>query len=139
MTELRLARILAMIVVYGHILLFVYGFVIWQFGTLEGTETIQLILMGSPLLALVAVAAFDFVMHAQVSDSSPLADSIKTQMAIVVTGGFLAMLFFAYTITLFNTQITASAIKLLVGSVETAFGAYIGIIKDTFFPSRQRV
>jgi hypothetical protein len=68
-----------------------------------------------------------------------LADSIKTQMAIVVTGGFLAMLFFAYTITLFNTQITASAIKLLVGSVETAFGTYIGIIKDTFFPSRQRV
>jgi hypothetical protein len=136
-TELKLARTLAQVVVYGHVLLFIYGFFIWQFGTLDGSEAAQLILMGSPLLALVATAAFDFVMRGQVGDDSPTADPTKVQMALVVTGGFVAMLFVAYTITLFNTSITAPTIKLLVGSIETGFGAYIGIVKDTFFPSKK--
>jgi len=133
MTELKLKTRLAQIVVYSHVGLFIYAFIIAQFGTFEGEDAAQLFLMGSPLLALVAIAAFRAVMGFPVNDATQLANSTKVQMSITVTVAFVVLLFVAYTITMLDTTISVPSIKFAVGIIETALGGYIGIVKDVFF------
>jgi hypothetical protein len=137
MTELKLSSRLAQIVVYSHIALFAYGFIIVQFGTFDGTDAIQLILMGSPLLALVGLAAFNLVMRLPPNDDTHVANPIKVQMSMIVTSIFIVGLFAAYTVPMLDTTITKASIKFWVGAIETGLGGYIGVVKDTFFAPRK--
>ena len=59
MTKLQLAKRIASIVVYGHILLFAFGLVIMLISPYDRADTAQMILMGSPLLAMVGISAID--------------------------------------------------------------------------------
>lgn len=136
MTELALANRLARIVVYGHILLFVLGFAISFWGTVEAQDARQLILIGSPLLALVSTAAFEYIMRMPAIDNSALVNPGRSQMATVVTSVFVLLLFVAYSTAMFHTPLSADEIKFSVAAIETALGAYIGTVRDVFFPKR---
>ena len=56
MTKLALAKRIASIVVYGHILLFAFGLIVMLVGPYDKEDTAQMLLMGSPLLAMVALS-----------------------------------------------------------------------------------
>jgi hypothetical protein len=132
-TELDLSRRLAEILVYGHGLLLVYAVVVWYVGHLEGTDIVQMLLTGTPIMAMAAVAAFTHVMYPPAQDLSPPAEATQARMSQAVTVAFLVLLFVAYTAGWARTPIQSDYLKLVVGAIETGLGGYIGIIRDKFF------
>ena len=138
MTELRLSRQIAQIIVYGHVSLFIYGLVLIPLLThLPLTDVAHMVLMGSPILALVATSAFKWVIaNPQVDDESEAIDSVKVTMMRFVTLAFILSLFFIYSLALFRVPgMGPDTLKTTVGVVETVLGVYLGIIKDALFPS----
>lgn len=136
MNENGLARRLAFILVGGHIILFLFGLIVAVFGRLTITDSIQMILMGSPLLAVVAVSAFSHILQGRaIQDNGPDVDRGVSIFLQIVVFAFLGALFIIYAMGLFETGNFANAdtIKILVGSVETVLGGYIALIKDKIF------
>jgi hypothetical protein len=134
MTKLSLAKRIAKIVVYGHIFVFGCGLLIVLAGPKNLSDTAQMILMGSPLLAMVGLAAFRFVANLPIRDETALADGTWIQMSTVLTLVFIGALFLTYAIAAFNTSISATTLKFIVGAIETVLGVYLGVIRDTWFP-----
>ena len=134
MTKLTLAKRIASIVVYGHVALFAYGLIIMLFSGYDRIDTFQMILMGSPLLAMVALAAYRFIANLPAVDQSEPADSTWVNMSTVVTAAFLVCLFATYSIAMFNTNVEAATLKTIVGGIETALGGYLGVNRETLFP-----
>lgn len=134
MSELQLSRRLAEIIVYGHGLLFFYALCIWQFGHLEGADVLQMVLTGSPLLALIGISAFRHVMAGNRADTTPPTDRTQRQMSQIACAAFIVALALVYTGGLRRVPLlTSDTLQILVGAIETTLGAYLGIIKDKFF------
>jgi hypothetical protein len=74
-TKLALAKRIAAIVIYGHIALFLFGLVVMLISPYNTTDTAQMILIGSPLLAMVALSAYRFMGDLPAIDDSVIADS----------------------------------------------------------------
>jgi hypothetical protein len=136
MTKLQLAKRIASIVVYGHVLLFVYGLFVMLVSGYDRLDTFQMILMGSPLLAMVALSAFRFMAALPPADTTEPADPSWSTMSTVVTAAFLIALFATYTVAMFNTAVEASVLKIIVGAIETVLGGYLGVNRDTLFPDK---
>ena len=138
MTKLQLAKRVASIVVYGHILLFLYGLVVMLISGYDRQDTFQMILMGSPLLAMVALSAYRFMADLPDEDTSSKVDPAWSTMSVVVTIMFLLALFATYSTAMFNTSIESSVLKIMTGAIETALGGYLGVNRDTLFPDHTK-
>jgi hypothetical protein len=134
MTKLALAKRIASIVVYGHLLLFAFGLVIMLISPYNTVDTAQMILMGSPLLAMVGLSAFRFMANLSGVDKTLPADEVWARMSTIMTAAFIAALFFTYAVAALDTSISVATLKFIVGAIETVLGGYLGIIKDTMFP-----
>ena len=136
MTELSLSRRLSMMLVFGHIALFFFGLLVAAFGRLELTDAVQMILMGSPLLAVIALSGFIHMMtNMTIPPDDPTVDLSVARFLQFVVSTFIVALFIVYSMGLFRTEhiLNADSIKILVGSVETVLGGYIASIKDRLF------
>ncbi len=121
--------------IYGHILLFAFGLVVMLIGPYDEIDTAQMILMGSPLLALVALSAYRFMANLPPGpDPTPAADPAWIQMSTITTAAFLVALFATYAMAAFNSAISAGLLKLIVGAIETVLGGYLGVNRDSMFP-----
>ncbi|ESZ37555.1 hypothetical protein [Mesorhizobium sp. L2C067A000] len=138
MTKLKLAKRVASIVVYGHVLLFLYGLVVMLVSGYDRQDTFQMILMGSPLLAMVALAAYRFMADLPPQDASGPVDPAWSTMSTTVTLAFLLALFATYSMAMFNTSIQSSVLKFITGAIETALGGYLGVNRDTLFPDNTK-
>lgn len=136
MSKLQLAKRIASLVVYGHILLFVYGLIVMLISGYNRLDTFQMILMGSPLLALVGTSAYRFMAALPDADTTGPTDPSWVRMSTFTTVIFLAALFATYTAAMFNTEVEISILKIIVGSIETVLGIYLGINRDTLFPDK---
>jgi hypothetical protein len=134
MTKLQLAKRIAAIVGYGHIALFAFGLVVMLVGPYNTADTAQMILMGSPLLAMVGLSAFRFMGNLPDKDTSQAADPSWSLMSTIATSAFIAALFAVYGLASLNTSISSSVLKFLVGAIETVLGGYLGVNKDLMFP-----
>lgn len=149
MTLLKHSRRVAIHLTLGHFLIFAYGIIIVVFG-LDGfsaggdrSDMAQILLMCAPL-AMVSLAAFRRVSEGVTDadtpgpDNPPVAAEIATlQMRVI--WGFLLMLFALYSLTLFSGVASdPSTIKLVIGTLETALGGYLMVIRETLFPDRPR-
>jgi hypothetical protein len=135
MTNLQLAKRVAQIVVYGHILLFLYGLVVLLVGPLGFNNIAQMILMGSPLLALVGISAARFMSSLRgVPDISGPADPDWARMAQLTTLAFLVALFATYSCGAFQSSFSPDVLKFVVGAIETVLGGYLGVNRDALFP-----
>lgn len=136
MTELALSRRLAMILVLGHIALFFFGLLVAAFGRLQLTDSVQMILMGSPLLAVVALSGFGLIIGTmRIPADDPAVDASVSMFLQFIVSCFIFALFIVYSMGLFRTEhiLNADGIKVLVGLVETVLGGYIASIKDKLF------
>src|SRR5262249_39220076 len=115
-------------------LLFGFGLVVMLKSPFDKSDTAQMILMGSPLLALVGLAAYRFMANLPAIDSTPQVDPAWSNMSTITTLAFLAALFTTYSMAAVDTNLTADILKFIVGSIETALGGYLGINRDTLFP-----
>ncbi|MET4358339.1 hypothetical protein ABIC08_008316 [Bradyrhizobium sp. RT9b] len=136
MTKLQLAKRVAAIVVYGHVALFAFGLIVMLVGPYNTADTAQMILMGSPLLAMVGLSAYRFMGNLPDKDTSPPADSAWCLMSTVTTSAFIVALFAVYTLAALNTSISSTVLKFLVGAIETVLGGYLGVNKDLMFPDK---
>jgi hypothetical protein len=135
-SKLQLAKRIASLVVYGHVLLFVYGLMVMLVSGYDRVDTFQMILMGSPLLAVIALSAFRFMAALPTNDTSETADQSWVAMSTIVTALFLFALFATYSMAMFNTSADSSTLKIIVGAIETVFGGYLGVNRDTLFPDK---
>lgn len=142
MTRLGFARLAGTVLVVGHVSLFFYGFVVAIFGNYFVSDVAQMVLMGSPVLALTAVAGFRY-MFGVLDEIDVPGNPIHRGTVILGVGVifiFLASLFVAYTAALFEiTGLNADAVKLAIGIIETALGGYLGVIRETLFPEIKRL
>jgi hypothetical protein len=136
MTKLQLAKRVAAIVVYGHVALFAFGLIVMLVGPYNTADTAQMILMGSPLLAMVGLSAYRFMGNLPDKDTSPPADQAWCLMSTVTTSAFIVALFAVYTLAALNTSISSTVLKFLVGAIETVLGGYLGVNKDLMFPDK---
>ncbi|MGJ5181865.1 hypothetical protein ACQR16_34495 [Bradyrhizobium oligotrophicum] len=134
MTKLQLAKRIAAIVVYGHIFLFAFGLLITLVSPYDRADTVQMILMGSPLLAMVGISAYRFMSNLPPADTTSSADPAWVRMSTATTVAFLVALFAAYAAATVNTAIHVNSLKFIVGAIETILGAYLGINRDVMFP-----
>lgn len=132
MTEKTLSQILAVILVVGHIGLFAYAFVILiNHGRGDLLDTVQLVLTGTPLLA-VAVAAFQAI-NGHAGGTTP-AEAVQVFLDIFVAVALVAVIAYFYTQLLYANGLGSEMVKVAVGTVETAFGAFVAVLRKKFFP-----
>jgi len=134
MTKLALAKRIASIVVYGHIFLFGFGLIVMLISRYNKNDTAQMILMGSPLLALVGMSAYRFMSNIPSIDESNVADKDWVLMCAIMTVSFIIALFIVYSVAAINTSISVNILKFIVGAIETVLGAYLGVNRDALFP-----
>jgi hypothetical protein len=137
MTKLSLGKRIAAIVVYGHIALFGFGLIVMLLSPYSKTDTAQMILMGSPLLAMVGLSAYRFVSSLPPKDETGEADKTWISMSTNTTAAFIIALFAVYAVAAMNTAISVTTLKFIVGAIETALGGYLGITRDTLFPEKE--
>jgi|SRR5215510_5221711 len=138
MTKLSLAKRIASIVVYGHILVFAFGLVVMLIGPYNTSDTAQMILMGSPLLAMVGLSAYRFMANLPNKDETPPADEAWVRMSTITTAAFILALFATYGVAAFDTAISVTVLKFIVGAIETVLGAYLGVNRDVLFPEEAK-
>lgn len=132
MTERDLSRILAIILVVGHVGLFAYAFIILsQGGRADVLGTMQMVLMGTPLLAI-AVAAFTAVNNHK--GSTEPAEATQIFLNIFVCVALIVVMTFFYTQLLFANGMDTEVVKVAVGVVETAFGGFMAVLRKRLFP-----
>lgn len=136
-SKLLLAKRIASIVVYGHLLLFGFGLIVMLASPYNTADTAQMMLMGSPLLAMVGLSAYRFMGNLPASDNTELVDNDWARMSTITTVSFILALFCTYAVTALNTNITVTLLKFIVGAIETVLGGYLGINRDLMFPERK--
>jgi hypothetical protein len=134
MTKLTLAKTIAAIVVFGHVLLFGFGLYVMSMSPFEKSDTAQMILMGSPLLAMIALSAYRFIANLPDVDESSRVSFLYVVMSIFVTSAFLIALFVIYDLARRDNDMPVNILKFMVGAVETVLGGYLGVNRDLLFP-----
>src|SRR5882757_6337500 len=118
MTKLDLAKRIAAIVVYGHLALFAFGLTVMLIGPYNTADTAQMILMGSPLLAMVGLSAYRFMANLPDDDNTAPADRAWVRMSTITTTAFIVALFITYGVAALNTTISVNILKFIVGTIE---------------------
>ena len=69
---------------------------------------------------------------------TPLADGAWVLLSTIVTAAFIVALFSTYAVAAFNTAISITVLKFIVGAIETVLGGYLGVTRDSLFPEEAR-
>lgn len=141
MTELGFARRVASTLVVGHVILFLFGFVVAVGGHLTALDVGQLALMASPMLLAIARPAFIYVTSQLTRRDGPNDPPVHrgtARLIMFAIYSFFAALVVLYSLGLFRSGMTPDQIKIGVGVVETALGGYLGTIRQQLFPDPPR-
>lgn len=125
-----------LIVLGGHVLIFVYAFVVLSiFGGRISSDFFQLILMASPVLASTALLAFSKLMNDQ--GSGPRGKKLPLVYTLPTLGfPLLLIVLVGLVFTLFGMQshiASPDELKISLGVLETFFGGYIGVLAKKLF------
>jgi hypothetical protein len=125
----------ALIVLFGHFLVFLFGLLLGIFGPLGGVDVTQTLLMASPVLGVIATAALSWVMRGELGIEkggkvSAVFASVVLFFPISLIGSIFIIFYAVYK------QVSGfgpDEMKIALGGIETFFGVYIGGISDTLF------
>jgi hypothetical protein len=115
-------------------MLFSFGLIVMLVGPYNTADTAQMILMGSPLLAMVGFSAYRFMSSLPDNDNTSAVDSAWARMSTITTTTFIAALFVTYATAALNTSVSVNVLKFIVGAIETILGGYLGVNRDAMFP-----
>lgn len=136
--QIRVA--VAAIILFGHLLVFVFGLSIGLFGPLSQPDAIQTILMASPVLGLSAASALTFTLRGEagIAKGRRVTGLFSAVVLIFPISLILSIfaIFAAFVLQLngFGPQ----QMKISLGGVETFFGIFLGSISQTLFGESQR-
>ena len=134
-------NLVAAIVVIGHFLVFMAACLLYIFGPLSGGELANVLLMASPVLAVTAASAVRSIMDA---DDARVGRRRKASRTFVLFSCLIPTCFTAAILVGFWACYVGSGgvgpeqLTIYLGTLEVAFGAYIGAISDRIFGLRPR-
>lgn len=140
MKKNQVRAVVSVIVIFGHLLVFLLGLLLGVFNILRGTDAIQTLLMASPVLATTAFAAFSTALSETADQPNRKVELVTKLSAILVVTfpvillGVILTLFYV-----FYKQIDGfgpDQLKISLGGVETFFGVYLGAISKFLFKGR---
>jgi hypothetical protein len=125
----------ALIVLGGHLAVFIAGMALGLLGPLRGTDLVQVALMASPILAVTAVAAARSILDvANASEQGPKVPAVFALLVIVYPTALILCIFGLFWCL--YKQVSGfgpNELKVGLGAVETFFGVFIGLISDKLF------
>ncbi|TPM35524.1 hypothetical protein [Mesorhizobium sp. B2-3-5] len=130
-----LRALVSVIVIFGHLLVFLTAMALGVFSLLGGVDAMQTLLMASPVLAVIAFGAFSNVIENKADPSERTRVSLMYATICVVFPLFLVGLVLAL-FWLFYQQLDhfgPDQLKITLGGVETFFGVFIGMISKSLF------
>jgi hypothetical protein len=140
MNQGQIRVIVALIVLGGHFVVFVFGLLLGVFGPLTGVDTFQTILMTSPVLGMIAASAVNWV--TSVETGVPQGDRVSLVFSIVVIffpSALICCIGLVFALIYLQTpNFGPGNMKIAIGGIETFFGLYIGAISDRLFGKREQ-
>jgi heme/copper-type cytochrome/quinol oxidase subunit 2 len=125
----------AVIVIFGHLGVFVVALALGTFSILRGFDALQTLLMASPILAVVALAAFTFIIDSQnEKDDTSRVSTLYAILCIVfpiILIGLILTLFYLFYLQL--DGFGPEQLKVTLGGIETFFGVFLGAISKALF------
>lgn len=134
-----LRSVVSTIVIFGHLAVFLAGMALGIFSLLNRNDALQTVLMASPILAVIALAAFANIME----NSSVSKDNISVKLMYSVVCIVFPTVLIAIILALFYIfylQLDGfgpDQLKITLGGVETFFGVFIGAISKSLFGASQ--
>lgn len=123
----------AVLIVVGHIAVFSYGLYLAILGVLPGEDGIETVLMVSPLLAGVALAAFTYVINLNPSSRKTVGAAFVFLVFFVPCASAAIMLFTLFAVHQQWDGFGVHQLKIVIGSTETALGGFLGVISRKLF------
>jgi hypothetical protein len=132
----QVRTIVALTVIFGHIGVLLVGF--FLLGIFSGpfsSDTLQIILLTSPVLAATAVAAIKYVLNREIAGSpGEIVDGAFAAVAIGIPLMLIAAIFFLFIITYYRVSgFSLDSLKISLGFLETAFMGFMAAISDRLF------
>jgi hypothetical protein len=125
----------AVIVIFGHLFVFIIALGLGIFSLLRGLDAIQTLLMASPILAVISLAAFTQMIDNQgVYVAETKVSSLYAVLCIAFPLILICIIFVLFY--LFYLQIGRfgpDQLKVALGAVETFFGVFLGAISKSLF------
>jgi hypothetical protein len=137
MRRSTLTGCVALLIIFGHIGVFFAALLVGTFQLMTGTDALQTLLTASPVLASTAVAALSHMMgrdyqHPDPSREDPFVVILCLSIpALLLSSIFLIFLLFYFQINGFGPD----KLKISLGALEAAFGAFLGAISKKLFSS----
>jgi hypothetical protein len=126
---------IALIVVSGHLGLFVLGGLVLVLGSHSATDVAHMMLMGTPLLLIFAGNAYTAMFKPVQTDDNEATYSPKlVRLTRIILYCFLVVLFVIYSAALFDRSgFEIENLKTAVGIVESSVAGYLSIISNQLF------
>ncbi|MBD8662702.1 hypothetical protein IFT59_05500 [Rhizobium sp. CFBP 8752] len=125
----------ALVIIFGHLGVFFTGLLVGVFRLMIGSDALQTLLMASPVLASTAVAALTHMLtkDAQSADRAnedPFVVVLCLSIPLLLLSAiFLIFILFYWQVDGFGPD----QLKLTLGALESAFGAFLGAISKKLF------
>lgn len=126
----------AFIIIFGHVACFLYAFyAIGQFTRFSSSETTQIILMTSPVMAAAAIGAVKYILSRETRRNRGKKSNgsyvvLVTVLPVVLIGLIFYLL---HEFSKMGNRIGPDELKIGLGIVETMFGGFIGLISSSLF------
>lgn len=136
MRQLDIRIAVALIVLFGHLLVFLFGFIfIGVLSASFNSDTLQVILMASPVLAATAIAALKYILGEETTRArGALVSRAFAFTVIAVPVLLIALIFLLFLITYYRLNgFGIDALKVSLGTVETCFAAFLTSISKKLF------
>lgn len=124
----------AVIVIIGHVIVFINALALGILSMMRGIDAIQTLLMASPILAATAISAFNALDDG--ADTSSADMMSKSYSFFAVFFPCLLVVVVCALFGLFWAQIDGfgpDQLKIALGGVETFFGVFLGAISRKLF------
>lgn len=131
--QIRVA--VALIIIIAHAFIFLAGLLLGIFGSLTGTETLQVILIGSPILTTTAAAAIAFALRSETeTDRGARVSNLFAIVVLFVPLIFVAFMCIAFLANYYQVNgFGPEQLKIALAGIETSFGAFLGAISNALF------
>jgi len=136
----QVRTIVALVILAGHFLVFLFGLLLGVFGPLIGADALQTVLMASPVLGVTATAALMFALREEAGVAKGTRVSGLFAIVSIFFPSALIICVFLIFLALYK-QVAGfgpEQMKIALGGIETFFGVFLGVISDTLFGARPR-
>lgn len=140
MTQGAIRNLVAALILGGHLSIFICALLLGLVGPLKGTDLVQVVLIGSPILCVTAGAALRFVLegHSDVWKGSSVTATFASVVILIPSALIASVLVMFYAIFKQINGFGPNELKVGLGAIETFFGIFIGMISDKLFGTTPR-